>query len=67
MTNEEKIAQGLCTAQTDSITGEITIIPYTDGEIDNTKHIVETVISPTLDELKAQLVSIQDQILSLKE
>lgn len=33
MTNQEKIDLGLCTAQTDSITGEVTIIPYTDEEV----------------------------------
>jgi hypothetical protein len=33
MTNQEKIDLGLCTARTDSITGEVTIIPYTDEEV----------------------------------
>ena len=33
MTNQEKIDLGLYTLQTDSITGEVTIIPYTDEEV----------------------------------
>jgi len=33
MTDQEKINAGLCTAQTDSITGEVTIIPYSDEEV----------------------------------
>jgi hypothetical protein len=33
MTDQEKIDLGLCTAQTDAITGEITVIPYSDEEV----------------------------------
>lgn len=33
MTDQEKIEQGLCTAQTDAITGEVTMIPYSDEEV----------------------------------
>lgn len=33
MTDQDKIAQGLCTAQTDSLTGEVTNIPYSDEEV----------------------------------
>lgn len=63
MTNEEKIAKGLCTAQTDAETGEVTIIPFTDEEIAN---IVEPeVIQPTVEELQAQLASIASQLQAL--
>jgi len=33
MTDQEKINAGLCTAQTDSLTGEVTNIPYSDEEV----------------------------------
>ena len=33
MTDQEKIDLGLCTAQTNSITGEVTLIPYSDEEV----------------------------------
>lgn len=33
MTNEEKIAKGYCTAETNAETGEVTFIPFTDEEI----------------------------------
>lgn len=33
MTEQEKIELGFCTAQTDAITGEVTIIPYSDEEV----------------------------------
>lgn len=33
MTEQEKINLGLCTAHTDAITGEVTIIPYSDEEV----------------------------------
>jgi hypothetical protein len=33
MTNQEKIDLGFCTAQTDSITEDVTIIPYSDEEV----------------------------------
>lgn len=33
MTEQEKIDLGLCTAQTDAITGKVTIIPYSDEEV----------------------------------
>ena len=33
MTEQEKINLGLCTAQTDSITEKVTIIPYSDEEV----------------------------------
>lgn len=51
MTNEEKIAQGLCVAQTDAETGEVTMVPYTDEEItamnvqlDTTSVVIDPVI-----------------------
>lgn len=33
MTDQEKIDKGFCTAQTDSITKEVTLIPYSDEEL----------------------------------
>lgn len=61
MTDQEKIDLGLCTAQTDSITGEVTIIPYTDEEIAN---IIPSsvIVEPTIEELKEQLKALQDKI-----
>jgi hypothetical protein len=43
MTDQEKIDAGLCTVQTDSITGEITIIPYSDEEVARLQAEVQTV------------------------
>jgi hypothetical protein len=63
MTNEEKIAKGLCTAYTDAVTGETTIIPFTDEEIANIKEPVIT--QPTIEELKAQLADLQAKLNSL--
>jgi hypothetical protein len=33
MTDKEKIDAGLCVAQTDSLTGIVTVIPYSDEEV----------------------------------
>jgi hypothetical protein len=64
MTNQEKIAQGLCTAQTDSITGEVTIIPFTDEEIAAIQS-APVKSQPTVSDLQAQLADIQAKLNSL--
>ena len=64
MTNQEKINSGLCTAHTDSITGETTFIPYTDEEIANIKE--PEVVQPTVSELQAQLADISAKLQALQ-
>lgn len=64
MNNEEKIAKGLYTAQTDANTGETTIIPFTDEEIANIKEPV--IIKPTVEQLQAQLADIAAQLRALQ-
>jgi len=65
MTNQEKITQGLCTAQTDSITGEVTIIPFTDEEIAAIQS-APVIAQPTVSELQAQLANIPSQLQALQ-
>jgi hypothetical protein len=65
MTNQEKITKGLCTAQTDSITGEVTIIPFTDEEI-ATIQAQPVTPQPTVSELQAQLAEISAQLQALQ-
>jgi hypothetical protein len=64
MTNEEKIAQGLCTAQTNAETGEVTIIPFTDEEIAAIQS-APAKPQPTVADLQAQLATIQAQLTAL--
>lgn len=64
MTNEEKIAKGLCIAQTDANTGEVTIIPYTDEEIANIKE--PEIVKPTVADLQAQLADITAKLQALQ-
>lgn len=63
MTNDEKIAKGLCTANTNAETGEVTIIPYTDEEIANIQEPV--VVEPIKEDLLAQLADLQAKINAL--
>lgn len=64
MTNQEKINAGLCTTYTDAITGETTIIPFTDEEIANIKEPV--IVKPTVSELQAQLADIAAKLQALQ-
>jgi hypothetical protein len=65
MTNEEKIAQGLCTAQTNAETDEVTIIPFTDDEISAIQS-APAQPQPTVADLQAQLATIQAQLAVLQ-
>lgn len=65
MTNQEKIAQGFFTSQTDSITGEVTQIVYTDAQVAECLNWVDTKLQPTKEELLAKLQELQTQIAQL--
>ena len=65
MTNQEKIAQGFYTSQTDSITGEVTQIVYTDEQVQESLNWVDTRPQPTKEELLSKLQELQTQIASL--
>ncbi len=65
MTNQEKIAQGFFTSHTDSITGEVTQIVYTDEQVAECKNWVDPKPQPTVSELQAQLADIQAKLNSL--
>jgi hypothetical protein len=66
MTNQEKIAQGFYTAQTDAVTGEVTQIVYTDEQVQESLNWVDTRPQPTVSELQAQLATIAAQLQALK-
>lgn len=66
MTNQEKIAQGFYTTQTDSITGEVTQIVYTDAQVAECKNWVDTRPQPTVLELQAQLADIAAKLQALQ-
>jgi hypothetical protein len=65
MTNQEKIAQGFYTSHTDSITGEVTQIVYTDAQVAECKNWVDPKPQPTKEELLAKLQELQTQIAQL--
>jgi hypothetical protein len=65
MTNQEKITQGLYTTHTDSITGEVTQIVYTDEQVQECLNCVNSKPQPTKEELLAKLQELQTQIASL--
>jgi hypothetical protein len=65
MTNQEKIAQGFYISHTDSITGEVTQIVYTDAQIAECKNWVDSKPQPTVSELQAQLADLQSKLNSL--
>jgi hypothetical protein len=66
MTNQEKIAQGFFTSQTDSITGEVTQIVYTDAQVQESLNWVDPTPQPTVSELQAQLADIALQLQALQ-
>ena len=66
MTNQEKITQGFFTSQTDSITGEVTQIVYTDEQVAECKNWVDPKPQPTVSDLQAQLATIAAQLQALK-
>ena len=66
MTNQEKITQGLYTTHTDSITGEVTQIVYTDEQVQESLKWVDTRPQPTVLDLQAQLATIAAQLQALK-
>jgi hypothetical protein len=65
MTNQEKIAQGFYTSHTDSITGEVTQIVYTDAQVQESLNWVNPTPQPTKEELLAKLEELQTQIAQL--
>ena len=65
MTNQEKIAQGFYTSHTDSITGEVTQIVYTDAQVAECKNWVDPKPQPTKEELLDKLQELQTQIAQL--
>ena len=67
MTNQEKIAQGFYTSQTDSITSEVTQIVYTDEQVAECKNWVDPKPQPTVSDLQAQLATIATQLQALKD
>ena len=66
MTNQEKITQGFYTSQTDSITGEVTQIVYTDEQVQESLNWVDTKPQPTVSDLQAQLATIAAQLQALQ-
>jgi hypothetical protein len=66
MTNQEKIAQGFFTSQTDSITGEVTQIVYTDAQVQESLNWVDPKPQLTVSDLQAQLATIAAQLQALK-
>jgi hypothetical protein len=66
MTNQEKIAQGFFTSQTDSITGEVTQIVYTDEQVAECLNWVDTKAQPTVSDLQAQLADIATKLQALQ-
>lgn len=66
MTNQEKIAQGFYTSQTDSITGEVTQIVYTDEQVAECLNWVDPKPQPTVSDLQAQLADIAAKLQALQ-
>ena len=66
MTNQEKIAQGFFTSHTDSITGEVTQIVYTDEQVAECKNWVDPRPQPTVLDLQAQLADISAKLTALE-
>ena len=66
MTNQEKIAQGFYTTQTDAVTGEVTQIVYTDEQVQESLNWVDPTSQPTVSDLQAQLATIAAQLQALK-
>jgi hypothetical protein len=66
MTNQEKITQGLYTTHTDSITGEVTQIVYTDEQVQECLNCVNSKPQPTVSDLQAQLADIASQLQALQ-
>ena len=66
MTNQEKIAQGFYTAQTDAVTGEVTQIVYTDAQVQESLNWIDPKPQPTVSDLQAQLATIAAQLQALQ-
>ena len=66
MTNQEKIAQGFYTTQTDAVTSEVTQIVYTDAQVAECLNWVDPKPQPTVSELQAQLADIAAQLQALQ-
>lgn len=66
MTNQEKIAQGFYTSHTDSITGEVTQIVYTDAQVAECKNWVDSRPQPTVLDLQEQLADISAKLTALE-
>ena len=66
MTNQEKIAQGFYTTQTDAVTDKVTQIVYTDAQVAECLNWVDTKPQPTVSDLQAQLADIATKLQALQ-
>lgn len=66
MNNQEKIAQGFYTTNTDAITGETTQTLYTDEQVEECLNWVAPPTKPTVEQLQAQLANIAAKLQALQ-